>query len=261
LSAVVIKDRLVHYEAMGRGRPVVFIHGWLGSWRYWVPAMEGLSVRCRTYALDLWGFGDSERLTCDYAIDSYVVVFEGFLDALGLARVSLVGHSLGGLVALAFAARHPDRAEQVLAVSVPLNGDDITPALAHLSASGRALKRLAARRAGFPEVTLEVPKTDAEAVVHTVRATAERDLPTLLPDHPTPVLLLHGEDDPLVRPPQSDWLAGRDEHLRYISLSETEHFPMLEQRTKFNRLLTEFLEAGVDLASLTVREAWRRRLR
>ena len=60
MSAVVIGEGLVHYEAMGRGKPVVFIHGWLGSWRYWVPAMEEISSRHRSYALDLWGFGDSE---------------------------------------------------------------------------------------------------------------------------------------------------------------------------------------------------------
>ena len=256
-----IKGRLVHYEAMGRGKPVVFIHGWIGSWRYWVPAMEELSARYRTYALDLWGFGDSEHLARNYDIGIYVGLLEGFLDALGLARVPLVGHSLGGLVALAFAAQHPERAEQVLAVSVPLLGEDVTAPLARLTASPTALRRLAARRAGFAEIKLEVGKTDAEAVVHTVQWILERDLRPLLPDQPTPVLLLHGEGDPLVRPPQAEWLAGLDENLRFIGLTEAEHFPMLEERAKFNRLLAEFLEAGGDLGSLQVKAEWRRRLR
>ena len=62
MSAIVIKEGLVHYEVIGRGQPLIFIHGWLGSWRYWVPAMEQMSARHRTYALDLWGFGDSDKL-------------------------------------------------------------------------------------------------------------------------------------------------------------------------------------------------------
>ncbi len=57
MSAITIENDLVHYEVLGRGRPVILVHGWLGSWRYWVPAMQQLSSKYRTYALDLWGFG------------------------------------------------------------------------------------------------------------------------------------------------------------------------------------------------------------
>jgi pimeloyl-ACP methyl ester carboxylesterase len=261
LSAVVIRDRLVHYEAMGRGRPVVFIHGWLGSWRYWVPAMEELASRYRTYALDLWGFGDSEHLAGNYDIGIYVDLLGAFLDALGMACVPLVGHSLGGLVALAFAAQRPERVEQVLAVSVPLLGEDVAAPLARLAANQRSLNRLAARQTRFSEIRLEVGKTDAEAVVHTVQWVLERDLRPLLPDRPTPVLLLHGQGDPLVRPPQVERLSSLEENLHYVSLTRAAHFPMLEERSKFNRLLAEFLEAGEDLSSLQVKTEWHRRVR
>ncbi|HDN79852.1 MAG TPA: alpha/beta hydrolase, partial [Chloroflexi bacterium] len=59
MSAIVIDGGIIHYEVIGRGRPLIFIHGWLGSWRYWMGSMEELSPYFRTYALDLWGFGDS----------------------------------------------------------------------------------------------------------------------------------------------------------------------------------------------------------
>ena len=99
MSAIIIHDGLVHYEVIGRGKPLVFVHGWLGSWRYWVPAMEGLSVGHRSYALDLWGFGDSDKLDRHYSVDGYVGLLGEFLDHLGVQRVSLVGHALGGMVA------------------------------------------------------------------------------------------------------------------------------------------------------------------
>ena len=61
MSAIVIDGGLVHYEAFGRGKPVLFLHGWLGSWRYWMRTMEEAADKYRTYALDLWGFGDTDK--------------------------------------------------------------------------------------------------------------------------------------------------------------------------------------------------------
>ncbi|SRR5258706_11925765 len=68
MSAITIENDLVHYEVLGRGRPVIFVHGWLGSWRYWVPTMQQLSMKYRTYALDLWGFGDSGKGNNRYSL-------------------------------------------------------------------------------------------------------------------------------------------------------------------------------------------------
>ena len=61
MSAIMIEGSIVHYEALGRGRPIVFLHGWVGSWRYWIAAMQVASTSFRAYALDLFGFGDTAR--------------------------------------------------------------------------------------------------------------------------------------------------------------------------------------------------------
>lgn len=56
MSAIHIDNRLVHYEVVGRrGAPMIFLHSWLGSWRYWLPTMEHVSERYRTFAIDFWG--------------------------------------------------------------------------------------------------------------------------------------------------------------------------------------------------------------
>nr|HID12722.1 alpha/beta hydrolase [Anaerolineae bacterium] len=261
MSAIVIKDGLVHYEAIGRGKPLIFLHGWLGSWRYWVPAMEELSGRCRTYALDLWGFGDSDKRRMHYSINAYVELLREFLDQLGIPRTSLVGHALGGVVALLFAARAPERVEQVMGVSVPLVGAAINRPLVGLSGNGEALTRLVARRANFPEVDLEASKADMAAVIYSMRSAMGRDLRRVLPPLDIPVLLVYGGDDPLIKPPQPEWLQDCDDNVRAIFLNGTQHFPMLEERNKFNRLLMDFLDAGGGLASLELKEEWHRRLR
>jgi len=261
MSAIVVSDGLIHYEVIGRGRPLVFIHGWLGSWRYWVPTMEELSVSHRTYAFDLWGFGDSDKLSKPYSINVYVELLEQFLDQLGVMHPTLVGHALGGVIALQFASQASDRVEQVVGVSMPLVGAAINRPLAGFSGGGDALARLAARRVKFSEVEMEVRKTDVSAVTDSMRSVMENDLRRVVLSLDIPVLLVYGKDDPFIKPPQQGWLQGCDDNVRAISLDGAHHFPMLEERNKFNRLLKDFLEAGDDLASLELKEEWQRRLR
>ena len=50
MSAIILDGSMVHYEALGRGRPIVFLHDWVGSWRYWVNAMQVASTSFRAYA-------------------------------------------------------------------------------------------------------------------------------------------------------------------------------------------------------------------
>ena len=261
MSAIVVKDGLVHYEAIGRGKPLVFLHGWLGSWRYWMPAMEELSGRRRTYALDLWGFGDSDKLRVHYSINAYVDLLGEFLDRLGIWRAALVGHALGGMVALLFAARAPERVEQIMGVSVPLIDAAINRPLVSLSDNGEALARLVARQANFPEVNLEARRADTAAIAHSIRSAMGRDLRRVLSPLDIPVLLVYGGNDPLIKPPQTEWLQSFDDNVRTIFLNGTQHFPMLEERNKFNRLLMDFLDAGDNLASLELKKEWQRRLR
>jgi pimeloyl-ACP methyl ester carboxylesterase len=261
MSAIVVSEGLVHYEVIGRGRPLVFVHGWLGSWRYWVPTMEELSVRHRTYALDLWGFGDSDKAGGLYSVAAYVRVLGQFLDKLGIMHPTLVGHALGGVVALRFAAQASDPVEQVVGVSVPLAGTAINRPLAGSFGSEDALARLVARRAKFPEVEMEVHKTDVSAVAGSIQSVMASDLRHLLTPLKLPVLLVYGGGDSLIKPPQQEWLQDCEDNVRAISLNGAHHFPMLEERNKFNRLLKDFLEAGDDLASLELKDEWRRRLR
>jgi pimeloyl-ACP methyl ester carboxylesterase len=264
MSAIVIKEGLVHYEVIGRGQPLIFIHGWLGSWRYWVPAMEELSARHRTYALDLWGFGDSDKLSTYYNVEAYVELLSEFLDQLGVPRIPIpiVGHGLGGLVALMFTARFPDFVQRVMAVSVPMMGDAINRPLAGFAGNGDALARLVSRRANFPEVEMEARKADADAVANSVQSAMAYDLRDVLaPLEETPVLLTYGGDDPLIRLPESEWLEDFEDNVRSMSLDGAQHFPMLEERNKFNRLLKDFLYTEGDLESLTLKEEWQRRFR
>ncbi len=120
MSAITIEDDLVHYEVLGRGRPVILLHSWLGSWRYWVPAMQQLSMKYRTYALDLWGFGDSGRDTKRYDFRSQVKLLDQFMEKLGITKAALIGHGLGASIIVRYALEYPDRVPRLMTVSPPL---------------------------------------------------------------------------------------------------------------------------------------------
>lgn len=120
MSAITIENDLVHYEVLGRGRPVILLHGWLGSWRYWVPAMQQLSMKYRTYAVDLWGFGDSGKDSQRYHFAAQVSLLDQFMEKMGITKAALVGHGLGAAVAARYAVQHADRVPRLMVVSPPL---------------------------------------------------------------------------------------------------------------------------------------------
>lgn len=123
MSAVTIDNDLVHYEVLGRGRPVVLLHGWLNSWRYWVPAMQQLSTKYRTYALDLWGYGDSSKDPAKLTMNAQIQLLADFMDKLGIPKAAFIGHSLGGAVMVRYALRNPDRVARLMVISPPVFDD------------------------------------------------------------------------------------------------------------------------------------------
>lgn len=265
MSAIIIDGGLVHYEAIGRGRPVIFIHGWLGSWRYWMLAMDDLSERYRAYALDLWGFGDTDRRQDSYSLSAYVDLVEWFMEEMGVSRAVLVGHGLGGVVAIRLAARAPERVDRLVAVSTPLVGSAIAPPLATFSNyhNGEWISRILGRRqaSAYPEVQMEANKTDLNAVIHSVRMVWTEDLRPSLESFTFPVLLIYGKNDPLIRPPEDDWVDRWEQNIYMVSLEDSSHFPMLDEAARFTRLLRQFLALGRGVEALELRDEWRRRTR
>jgi pimeloyl-ACP methyl ester carboxylesterase len=120
MSAISLGSDLIHYEVLGRGRPVILLHSWVGSWRYWVPTMQQLQLKYKVYALDLYGYGDSVKNAQKYSLEHQVQLLTEFVDKLGIAKTALVGHGLGAMVAVEYARRFQDRVPRMLVVSAPL---------------------------------------------------------------------------------------------------------------------------------------------
>jgi len=257
MSAIVIEGSLVHYETVGHGKPIVFLHGWLGSWRYWMHTMEETSSTSRSYAFDLWGFGDTDRAKGRHGLNDFVQQLEAFLDNMGMWRVSLVGHALGAAVAVRFAGLFPVRVDRIMAVSLPLSRGAVNR---KALAGGRSLFG-GYRWQDYEEIAGEARKTDPAVIEPSVDSLDAGNLAGVLPTLGMPVLLVHAAKDPIVRPFGEEALPASSDNTRLIQFEESRHFPMLEERGKFDRLIKDFFAAGDDLRALELKEEWRRRTR
>ena len=123
MTSLVTDRGIIHYETYGRGRPVLLLHGWLGSWNLWRETIEILGKEFRTYAIDFWGFGESNasgpKGSDAYKVDNYVELVYQFMDKLGIVKAPLIGHSMGGTVSLSTAIRHPEKVVKVCVIGSP----------------------------------------------------------------------------------------------------------------------------------------------
>src|SRR4030065_747933 len=125
MSAITLQSEIIHYEVLGRGRPLLFLHDWVGSWRYWIPAMQAASISFRAYALDMWGYGDTSKNPEYYSLAQQAALIEGFMEHMGIGKLALIGHGLGAVVALAFASKKPELVDRGMITGYPLQGSAV----------------------------------------------------------------------------------------------------------------------------------------
>lgn len=191
MSAITVDGDLVHYEVLGRGRAVVLVHGWIGSWRYWIPTMQQLHLKYRVYALDLFGFGDSAKNPEKYTMESQVNLLVEFMDQLGLKKAALIGHGLGALVITEFAQRNYDMVARMMIASAPLfNPGD-----------------LATRVPPGQKVLLTTRNFSAERAIHNLESHNKQEA---LGASPLGAASMGGGSDPTLarRPSPADFAAG-----------------------------------------------------
>lgn len=260
MSAILLDSSIVHYEVLGRGRPVIFLHGWVGSWRYWIASMQVASTSFRAYALDLWGFGDTAHSVLNYPIDQQAALIDRFLMEMGIGKIALVGHGLGALVGMSFATRFPQSVDRLMAVSCPLDYAAVNTRLR--TATPSELTDWLSNRS--PEATLALSdsnKTDPQAITASMAGLQANNIFTNFRATNIPCLLVYGDKDEAITTPEEGYSTSTMTH--QVELEGSGHFPMIDETIKFNRLLIDFLalESGLSPRELQMKEEWRRRVR
>lgn len=249
---------------LGSGAPVVLIHGsgpGVSAYANWRLTMPALAQHFRVIAPDMAGFGFTERRAdWHFGIDSWLEHLLGVLDALQLPQAHFVGNSFGGALALALAARHPERVQRLVlmgAAGVPFEltpGLDTvwgyTPSLASMRALldifafDRALvtdelarlRHAASIRPGFQESFAAMFPAPRQRWVDAL-ATAPSAI-RALPHH---TLVVHGRDDRVIPLQNSIDLAHWIDRSQLHVFGRCGHWTQIEHAAAFNRLVAEFL--------------------
>ena len=270
--SVRLHGREIAYVVGGEGPTVLLIHGIGGDWRTWEPVLDGLARQHHVVAVDLPGHGGSAKGAGDYSLGALASALRDLGGALGLERATVIGHSLGGGVAMQFAYQFPERCERLVLVSSGGLGPDVglilrlatlpgselflsltAPAarsLINLAASaGRALRLRAAYDAEFYARTfaaLADPETRAaflgtlRGVVGTRGQLVDARDRLYLAEH-MPTLIVSGERDAVL--PVDHGHAAQDAMPgSRLEIFETAgHLPQLDDPHRFIEVVNDFV--------------------
>ena len=262
MSALIIKNEVIHYEVLGRGRPLLLLHGWVGSWRDWLPTMQAVSSSYRCYALDLWGYGDTAKTKSRYTIVAQTELVRSFMEELGIAKIAILGHGFGAVVASQFAELHPSLVDRAMFVGYP---HDLSAINKRMKTNSPAeLSRWLLN--GLPNTDgmyREAVKMDVEVLRYIFDNLSVETLLSNLYTLELPRLFVYGENDPAITQPPESLLQELGHQTHYMVLEENGHYPMLSDSSKFSRLVKDFLtlQAQESPQNLQLKNEWKRRFR
>lgn len=261
-----VGGQLVHAEQVGTGEPVVLLHGFGASAYSWRKVIPALAERHRVVAIDLNGFGYTQRPRSreSYTREGQAKLVLDTMDALGIARAHIIGHSYGGGITLYLASRHPERFLSMVLVdsSAPTYANDRRSRAAALRpldtlfVRALALRPSAVRKALLrsfwddSKVTPELVQAYYDRVAvegvgyafYGLTAPAPPGPPVELEKIEVPALVVWGAHDELISPESGRRAAARLPHSEFVLLDHSGHLPMEEEPEALLRAVLPFLE-------------------
>ena len=259
MSSITTDQGIVHYEVYGRGRPVILLHGWLGSWGLWQETMGYLGRYYRTYAMDFWGFGESGKKRETYAVQDFVSLVNQFMEQLGIMHAPLVGHSMGGTVSLSVAIRYPERVSKVVVVGSPIVGSSLAIPLKlagyrpiafmlfNMMGTFRFAMKVASpiicRDERFAAMMdRDLSRTTVESFLLSIASLRRTDLRPMLDQIKIPAMGIYGDRDVIVHPKQWQPMQKGIPQAQIERFPTAGHFLMLEEPKDFGERLKAFLD-------------------
>jgi pimeloyl-ACP methyl ester carboxylesterase len=264
----------VIYRIAGDGPPVVLIHGMVNSSKHWEQVALQLADRYTVVAPDLLGHGDSASVRGDYSLGAHACSIRDLLSTIGIDRATIVGHSLGGGIAMQFFYQFPQRVERLALISSGGLGHEVSPMLrgaalpgaaagiwlvanrrvrSALDRAGERMRARGSRRGVYLQAVARAmrPLQDHEArhaFLQTLRSVIDvrgqhvsaRDRLYLLGELPT--LIVWGERDNTI--PMAHGLAAHEliPNSRFVTLPKAAHFPNLEDPDGLADALLDWLD-------------------
>ena len=291
LQTIDIHGKQMGYRKTGEGPAVVLIHGMAGSSETWAPLLGTLGRSASVIAPDMPGHGASAKPRGDYSLGALASGIRDLLIMLGIDRATIVGHSLGGGVAMQFAYQFPERCDRLVLVSSGGLGREVSALLRALSAPGadyvlavgcsQRVRKAGIKAGGWlskvgvrptPALgeiwrsysSLSDPET-RNAFLHTLRSVIDvggqrvSALDRLYLAAEVPTLIVWGDRDPLIPVSHGHDANGAMPGSRLEIFEGSGHFPHRDSPERFASLLMEFI-ATTEPATLSI-EGIRDRLR
>ncbi|PGL69856.1 alpha/beta hydrolase [Bacillus sp. AFS055030] len=259
-SIVELENLTIAYKDQGKGKPIVLIHGFMGSHAYWEKVVPKLSEDYRVIAIDLPGHGDSTAIIKEHTIEDYADVIKDFLDQLNIQQVTMFGHSLGGYITLTFAQRYsnylngfslihstayPDSEEAKkarVATSEKVKNEGVKNVVDGLIPKLFSPKNI---QTNSKEIDLAKQigyKTTVDGTVNALISMKNRpDRNHILNDTNLPVLLLAGKDDQIIPPEKT--FSVKKENIKTVTLNSAGHMSMYEAPKELINEMNNFLSS------------------
>jgi pimeloyl-ACP methyl ester carboxylesterase len=266
-------DRVAYHDE-GAGEPLLLIHGMGGTSNAWRAVMPTLAKKYRVIAPDLLGHGQSDKPRGDYSLGAFAVLLRDLLDALDIPQATIIGHSLGGGIAMQFAHQHRQYCRRIVLISSGGLGSELSRGLRLLSLPGselmlsviasrpalRASNALRARLASsgrdlsrFSEVERAheslSSRENRQAFLRTLRAVVDRRgqavsaLNRLDFIADLPVMIISGDSDSVIPVAHAHAAHQAMPHSRLHVLPGVHHHPPVEQPETVSDLIDEFIDA------------------
>ena len=275
----------------GSGPALLLLHGLGCDHHTWDSVLSWLARRYTVIAPDLLGHGASDKPRADYSVGGYANAMRDLLALLGVERVTVVGHSLGGGVAMQFAYQFPELVERLVLVAPGGFGPEVTPAIRLVTTPGfhqlaglltlpglrqaGALGLRALSRSGLPHTRdLDEVATIFEgmrdpharaAIRHVARAVVDwrgqvittSDRAYLTDD--IPMCVIWGADDQVIPASHADTARTLAPHATLVMVPNAGHFPHRDHPQRFVKIVNDFVRSHP--AARFDRDQWRAHLR
>jgi len=231
------------YTRRGRGTPLVLLHGYPLDHHLWDEVVPLLKDTFELIVPDLRGFGESTTVDSSYRMDDFASDVAGLLDQLGIQKAAIVGHSMGGYVALAVVRLYPERVSGLGLVSSQVLADPPDRKEGrYKSAAGVAEKGIGGvietmtpkftpnkKLQAFARQSME--QQQPAAYIGALKAMAERmDSTPLLSSFDFPVVLIHGDSDALIPIDRAREVKALLPQAYLVEISGAGHMPMMEAK-------------------------------
>lgn len=238
---VQVEGLRVSYQEAGQGYPVVLVHGLSGSWRWWVRNIPALAQRYHLYLVDLPGFGSMRHARKHFALQQAADWLYHWMQAVGIERCHLIGHSMGGYISIRLAAAHPDLVSRLVLVSPAVNLQPGT-VLDYLNPLAVTIKHVSARFLLI--LSYDALRAGPGMLLRTARALLSQEQLRDYNAIKAPTLLVWGENDTLVPLSLGYVLQGEISNARLLLLHHSGHVSMYECANEFNKEVITFLMEG-----------------